>query len=62
MEVISHKLNSKFSDFTNDLVGINSSLEKLFTSCFGLVNKVRMIGIYGMGGLGDRKASCRERV
>ena len=50
MEVISLKLNPKSSSFTKDLVGINSSMEKLFTSYFGLVNKVCMIGICSMGG------------
>ncbi|KAK9989638.1 hypothetical protein SO802_029877 [Lithocarpus litseifolius] len=52
VEVISHKLNPKSSSFTKDLVGINSSVEKLFTSYFGLANEVCMIGICGMGGLG----------
>ena len=53
MGVISHKLkNPKSLSFTKDLVGINSSVEKLFTSHFGLMNNDCMIGICGMGGLG----------
>ena len=34
------------------MIGIDSSVEELFTSYLGLVNNVCMIGICGMGGLG----------
>ncbi|XP_050261539.1 toll/interleukin-1 receptor-like protein [Quercus robur] len=57
VEVISHRLNPKSSSFTKDLVGINSSVEKLFTSHLGFVNKVCMVGICGMGGAG-KDYSC----
>ena len=46
------KLNSKSSSSIKDLVGIDSIVEELFASYSGLVNKVCMIGICGMGGLG----------
>ncbi|KAL4614179.1 hypothetical protein ACB092_07G035400 [Castanea dentata] len=52
VDLISRKLYSKSPSFTKGLVGIDSSVEKLFTSYLGLVNKVCMIGICGMGGLG----------
>lgn len=43
---------SKFSDFTRDLVGTDSPMEKLTTLYLGKRNSVCMIGICGMGGLG----------
>lgn len=40
------------SIFTKDLVGINSRMAELGKhSCIGL-NNIRMVGIYGMGGIG----------
>ena len=44
------KLSSNSPSITNDLVGIDSSVEELITSDLG--NNVGMIGICGMGGLG----------
>jgi hypothetical protein len=52
VEKILHKLSSSFSSITNNLVGIDSSVEELITSYLGLENNVCMIGICGMGGLG----------
>ena len=50
MEVISQKLALKSSSSIKGLVGIDSSVEELFTLYLGLVNKVCMIGICSMGG------------
>ena len=50
--MILHKSSSSFSSFTNDLVGINSSVEEFITSNLDLGNNVCMTGICGMGGLG----------
>ena len=50
--MILHKLSSSFSSITNDLVGINSSVEKLINLYLGLGNNFCMIGICGLGGLG----------
>ena len=50
--MILHKLSSSFSSFTNDLVGIDSSVEEFITSNLDLGNNVCMTGICGMGGLG----------
>ena len=52
VEVILHKLSSSFPSITDDLVGIDSSVEELITSYLGLRNNVGMIGICGMVGLG----------
>ncbi|XP_065616440.1 TMV resistance protein N isoform X2 [Quercus suber] len=52
VEVILHRLSSSFSCITNDLVGINSSVEKLINLYLGLGNNICMIGICGLGGLG----------
>ena len=52
VKVILHKLSSSFPCITNDLVGIDSSVEELITSYLGHGDNVGMIGICGMGGLG----------
>ncbi|KAL4599161.1 hypothetical protein ACB092_11G107700 [Castanea dentata] len=52
VQVILHKLSPSFSSITNDLVGIDSSVEEFITSYLDLGNNVCMIGICGMGGLG----------
>jgi hypothetical protein len=49
VKVILHKLSSSFPSITDDLVGIDSSVEELITSYLGLGNNVGMIGICGMG-------------
>ncbi|XP_030934595.1 TMV resistance protein N-like [Quercus lobata] len=46
------KLSSKFSGITTNLIGIESTMAKFIPSYLGFENNVRMIGIYGMGGLG----------
>ena len=46
------KLRSKSSSITKNFIGIESELEKFMRSYLGFENNVRMIGIYGMGGLG----------
>ena len=47
-----HKLSYAFSECTENLVGIISRAEKL-ESCLDLgSNNVRMVGIWGMGGMG----------
>ncbi|KAM4080463.1 hypothetical protein ACJW30_11G018400 [Castanea mollissima] len=47
-----HKLSYAFSEYTENLVGIISRAEKL-ESCLDLgSNNVRMVGIWGMGGIG----------
>ena len=46
------KLSSKISSTTKNLVGIESSVQKLISSYLGFENNVGMIGIYGIGGLG----------
>nr|XP_023920296.1 TMV resistance protein N-like isoform X1 [Quercus suber] len=47
-----HKLSNAFSDYTENLVGIISRAKKL-ESCLDLgSNNVRMVGIWGMGGIG----------
>ncbi|KAL4594326.1 hypothetical protein ACB092_12G012300 [Castanea dentata] len=51
-EVVLLKLSSSFPSISNDLVGIDSSVEELINSYLGLQNNVCMIGICGMGGLG----------
>ena len=52
VEVIFHKLSLGFSSDTNNLVGIDSSVEEFITSYYDCGNKVCMTGICGMGGLG----------
>ncbi|XP_030957503.1 TMV resistance protein N-like [Quercus lobata] len=52
VEQISQNLSSSFSSITNDLVGIDSSVQKLITSYLNNRNNVFMIGICGMGGSG----------
>ncbi|XP_075648612.1 TMV resistance protein N-like [Castanea sativa] len=49
---ILQKSNPEFSVITKDLVGIDSPMEELITPYLGLGNRVCMIGICGMGGLG----------
>ena len=46
------KLSSKSSSITKNVIGIESTLMKFIPSYLGFENNVRMIGIYGMGGLG----------
>uniref|UniRef100_A0A7N2LK51 ADP-ribosyl cyclase/cyclic ADP-ribose hydrolase n=2 Tax=Quercus lobata TaxID=97700 RepID=A0A7N2LK51_QUELO len=47
-----HKLSYAFSECTENLVGIISRVEKL-ESCLDLgSNNIRMVGIWGMGGIG----------
>nr|XP_023893288.1 TMV resistance protein N-like [Quercus suber] len=46
------KLSSEFSSFTKNLVGIESTMAKLIPSYLGFGNRVYMLGICGMGGLG----------
>ena len=47
-----HKLSYALSEYTENLVGIISRAEKL-ESCLDLgSNNVRMVGIWGMGGIG----------
>ncbi|KAL4598003.1 hypothetical protein ACB092_11G029000 [Castanea dentata] len=47
-----HKLSYALSEYTENLVGIISRVEKL-ESCLDLgSNNVRMVGIWGMGGIG----------
>ena len=52
MEDLLHRLSSKFSSITKDLVGIDSRMEELITPYLDLGDRVCMIGICGMGGLG----------
>ena len=52
MEHILQNLSSCFSSITNDLVGIDSSVEELITSYLDLGINVCIIGICGMGGSG----------
>ncbi|XP_030968544.1 TMV resistance protein N-like isoform X3 [Quercus lobata] len=46
------KLSSEFSSFTKNLVGIESTMAKLIPLYLGFGNRVYMLGICGMGGLG----------
>ena len=47
-----HKLSYAFSEYTENLVGIISRAE-ILESCLDLgSNNVRMVGIWGMGGIG----------
>ena len=46
------KLSSKSSSIIENFIGIESELEKFIPSYLGFENNIRMIGIYGMGGLG----------
>ena len=46
------KLSQEFSSFTKNLVGIDSIMEKLIPLYLGSENRVYMLGIWGMGGLG----------
>ncbi|KAK9994895.1 hypothetical protein SO802_024598 [Lithocarpus litseifolius] len=46
------KLSSKSSSITKKFIGIESTLAELIPSYLSLENDIRMIGIYGMGGLG----------
>ena len=46
------KLYPKSSSITKNLIGIESTMTKFIPSYLGFENNVRMIGIYGMGGLG----------
>ncbi|KAL0010293.1 hypothetical protein SO802_005401 [Lithocarpus litseifolius] len=46
------KLSSEFSSFTKNLVGIESIMAKLIPLYLGFGNRVYMLGICGMGGLG----------
>ena len=46
------KLSSKSSSITKNIIGIESTLRKFIPLYLGFENNVRMIGIYGMGGLG----------
>ena len=50
VDVILQKLSSSFSSNTNNLVGIDSSVEELITLYYDCGNKVCMTGICGMGG------------
>ena len=52
VELISQNLSLSFTSITNDLVGIDSSVEELITSYLDLGNNVCMIGVCGMGGSG----------
>ncbi|KAK9996585.1 hypothetical protein SO802_021271 [Lithocarpus litseifolius] len=52
VQVILHKSSPSFLSITNDLVGIDSSVEEFITSYLDLGNNVCMTGICGMGGLG----------
>ncbi|XP_030934345.1 TMV resistance protein N-like isoform X1 [Quercus lobata] len=52
MKDIMKKLSPEFSSFTENLVGIDSIMEKLIPLYLGLGNRVYMLGIWGMGGLG----------
>ena len=52
VEHILQNLSSCFSSITNDLVGIDSSVEELITSYLDLGINVCIIGICGMGGSG----------
>ncbi|KAK9995005.1 hypothetical protein SO802_024708 [Lithocarpus litseifolius] len=51
-KVISLKLSSLFPKDINGLVGINSRLDKLMSLLAMGSNEVRIIGIWGMGGIG----------
>ena len=46
------KLSSESSSITKNFIGIESIMGKLIPSYLGFENNVRMMGIYGMGGLG----------
>ena len=46
------KLSSEFLSFTKNLVGIESTMAKLIPLYLGFGNRVYMLGICGMGGLG----------
>ena len=52
MNNILQQSKSKFSVITKDLVGIDSPMEELITPYLGLGNRVCIMGICGMGGLG----------
>uniref|UniRef100_A0A7N2L9G3 TIR domain-containing protein n=1 Tax=Quercus lobata TaxID=97700 RepID=A0A7N2L9G3_QUELO len=52
VEQISQNLSSSFSSITNDLVGMDSSVQELITAYLKNRNNVFMIGICGMGGSG----------
>ncbi|XP_023902140.1 disease resistance protein Roq1 [Quercus suber] len=52
VEDIMEKLSPEFSSFTKNLVGIDSIMEKLIHLYLGSRNRVYMLGICGMGGLG----------
>ncbi|XP_030935996.1 TMV resistance protein N-like [Quercus lobata] len=52
VKVISLKLSSLFPKDTNGLVGIDSRVEKLMSLLAIGSNDVRIIGIWGMGGIG----------
>ena len=52
IKVISLKLSSSFPKDTNGLVGIDSRVEKLMSLLAIGSNDVRIIGIWGMGGIG----------
>ncbi|KAL4594474.1 hypothetical protein ACB092_12G023500 [Castanea dentata] len=52
IKVISLKLSSLFPKDTNGLVGIDSRVEKLMSLLAIGSNDVRIIGIWGMGGIG----------
>jgi hypothetical protein len=52
LERISSELNRKFSSVSKDLVGIDSSVEKILDLCLDGLGGVRFVGICGMGGIG----------
>uniref|UniRef100_A0A2N9HDJ7 TIR domain-containing protein n=1 Tax=Fagus sylvatica TaxID=28930 RepID=A0A2N9HDJ7_FAGSY len=54
VEVISHKLSYAFARDTKGLVGMDSRVEELKSLLAIGLNDVRIIGVWGMGGIGSR--------
>ena len=54
MKEISNKLSNTFSADTAELVGIKTRVEKLMSHLAMESNDVRIIGIWGTGGMGKK--------
>ena len=56
-------MNSKLLHINDDIVGMDFRLKELKSLLSSDLNDIRMVGIYGPGGIGKiGRASCRERV